>query len=170
MRKFYLSILIFILTFFAVFSAQAEHAAKKHCPSHTGFYIDANIGYVFSEESLFDSSTQDGIGFNTNFGYQFNRYVAAEIGYIYLNNLEGNGIHWGILDLKGILPLNNVFNFFAKAGLAVVLNKSTSAALFLAAGGEYFFTPHFDMHVQLSGEVTGFANFGLISAGFSYHF
>lgn len=170
MRKLYLSSLFLFFSLLMTFVAQAQNSPTKKTLPCTGFYIDSNIGYVFAEESLFGTSTQDGIGFNANFGYQFNHYVAAEIGYIYLNNLEGNGIHWGILDLKGILPVGNSFDFFAKAGLAVVLNKSTSAALFLAAGGEYFFTPHFDMHVQLSGEVTGFANFGLISAGFSYHF
>lgn len=169
MRKLFLSSLICLLTLLMVYTAEAEHATSRKAPSHAGFYIDSNVGYLFAEEFLFDTSG-NGIGFNANFGYQFNRYIATEIGYIYLNNLEGEGLHWGVFDLKGMIPFNNAFDLFAKIGVAVILSKSTTAALYLAAGGEYFFTPHFDIYAQLSGEVTGLAAFGLISAGLSYHF
>lgn len=166
----------FIFSFFALtlipFSIKAATSQINYYPSR-GFYIDAGGGYVFAEaEDLFGNTVEaNGASAMADVGYQFNRYLAAELNYIYLNNLSNNNsINWGIIALKGIAPLTDRFNLFAKAGWAILLDRGSNQAIFLGVGAAYYLTPRFDLHVQVSGLLEGFANFGIVSAGLSYHF
>lgn len=74
-----------------------------------------------------NSLTTTGFAWNANIGYQFNRYVALEGGYINFGNTKAtyNGVNSGSittnlggfgLDAKGILPVSSKFDVFAKAG------------------------------------------------------
>ena len=63
------------------------------------------------------------MGGNTNIGYLFNQYFAIEGGLTYLRNNGYNGwnqnpYYIGNIAVKGILPLNNIFDLFGKAGLS----------------------------------------------------
>ncbi|OGT35683.1 MAG: hypothetical protein A3F11_07190 [Gammaproteobacteria bacterium RIFCSPHIGHO2_12_FULL_37_14] len=105
-----------------------------------GFFISGNLGYDkfdFAKPTTApisqDSITNTGFAWNGNVGYQFNSYFALESGYTQFADVLANspipGISSGMLavenkdnygiDLlaKGILPINQKFNVFAKAGV-----------------------------------------------------
>ena len=102
-----------------------------------GFYIGANVGYGDVDVDLPSvpgiTTSNRGVAWATELGYQFNRYVALEVGGIRFADLtakvngtdESAKITTGAFDVlvKGIYPFSDQFNVFAKAGLAVLVHS-----------------------------------------------
>jgi OOP family OmpA-OmpF porin len=136
----------------------------------SGVYIEGNIGTNYTGIDAFGDtfSSNGGVGVNTNLGYQFNRYLAAEVGYTYYGINEGfSGLDAAA---KLILPLHERFYAFGKLGVAVYSDGSETLTLpFGGIGVAYQVTPALDFNIQAQG-----SNFlyqiGLISAGVTYHF
>jgi OOP family OmpA-OmpF porin len=101
-----------------------------------GFYLGAQVGqnntsYTTSTAGLTSTTGTSTKGAGARFygGYQFDQNWAAELGYSAIPNATFNGMNttanngsinhsaWTFLG-KGIMPLNNGFELFAKAGLA----------------------------------------------------
>lgn len=90
----------------------------------TGFYVGLSGGLVSSETYLLEDGSfgaKSNTGGAGAFGYLFNKYLATEISYLYIGNSSANGIDQNqsflTANVKGILPLNEQFNLFAKAGI-----------------------------------------------------
>jgi opacity protein-like surface antigen len=87
-------------------------------------------------QDISTSSTDSDIGYNATFGYRFTRYIAAEIGLAQFGSVEsvaranmdfGDGLEpvslklaftagGPLISVMGILPLNDNFEFFGRAG------------------------------------------------------
>lgn len=135
-----------------------------------GAYIEGNIGTLYSSFSLFDDEyTKFGsVGLNTNLGYQFNRYLAAEAGYTSYGSNSLNNVD---VAAKFILPVTNDFSLSAKIGPAYIFKSGDSEFVPLAGiGAAYSITQSMDINVQAQGISNGFFSIGLISGGLTYHF
>jgi len=143
-----------------------------------GAYVEANVGGSYGTFSFFDySTTTSAIGGNLNAGYQFNRYFAAEVGYTYFGgDLD---LSMGNISAKGILPLNEKFNLFAKLGAGYMAPNTggEGGGLGVATygiGAAYAITPSLDINTQFQGawmwQGFGSSTFGLVSGGLTYHF
>lgn len=102
--------------------------------SAAGLYVGGNLGYGVAHHELTDfgvqpSSLDNGsLAWMANVGYQFNKYLAAEAGYLHVGEQKAsyNGVNTGITQTmqiggfdvagKGIIPINDQFSAFAKAG------------------------------------------------------
>lgn len=115
------------------------------CASEPGFYAGGALGWS-AQNTTGDSSTsisKNGLGGNAFVGYQFNPYIAAEIGYLYFHNTHAKSTYYlppgpsahvtapitvdttakdQAVDAvaKAILPLPNGFDLYAKGGAAYV--------------------------------------------------
>ncbi len=98
-----------------------------------GFYLGGQAGWGSTHYTSDDLATNDydndGIAGRLFTGYQFNQNWAAELGYTKFSNTKANygyGFHQTIkedaIDLvaKGIMPLQNGFGVYGKAGVAYV--------------------------------------------------
>jgi OOP family OmpA-OmpF porin len=149
-----------------------------------GAYVEANVGagYATATADFFGytkSRSESAAGANINGGYLFNRYVGAELGYTYYG---GNvDLSMGNIAVKGVLPLNDQFNLFAKVGSGYIGsnkgdngNSSDHWAGVYGAGVGYALTPSLDLNVQYQGSWLwvgfGSLNTGLFSGGVTYHF
>ncbi len=97
-----------------------------------GIYVSGNVGYgrVDLKNSDFSSSELSGFAWNVGAGYQFNSYFALEMNYNDYTTPSESANYFGIpenlklqtysmdLLMKGIYPINDQFNVFAKAGAA----------------------------------------------------
>ena len=116
-------------------------------------YIDGNIGLGsadIDEDSYYSdpitgapaSEFQNfGFAWNADLGLQFSKYLAVEAGYISFGQSSANTTYNSVpLDakdsfagfdvlLKGILPISNKFNLFAKLGTADMNNKSSASII-----------------------------------------
>lgn len=116
-------------------------AAGVACAGETGFYGQLSAGRA--EVNNFCHAYEDGFGnescdesdtsFGISGGYQFNKFIAVELGYSDLGKIKysqrysGVGIDYGFnadfkaktLDLSALvsLPLNETFELFARAGI-----------------------------------------------------
>src|SRR3990167_109154 len=114
-----------------------------------GFFISGNLGYdkfdfakPTASPTAQDSITNTGFAWNGNVGYQFNSYFALESGYTQFADVNANSPiaggtlavmnkdNYGIdLLAKGILPINQKFNVFAKAGMMRLHTKQITSRL-----------------------------------------
>lgn len=175
------SILIFIL--FPLFAWPLTLHASPH------FYLEGNVGYVSIPNQLHrntnNASMQMALGGSINFGFMFNRYFGLETGgallsnhYFYSGSLGGDTQKLSIklpqyianpnkyvnAAIKGVLPISNHLQVFAKMGTAYVSQKMTQyittsgnteplghregAALLYGAGVAYQPLPDFALTVQ----------------------
>jgi len=106
-----------------------------------GVFISGSLGYGYAgyrNTDFFGAPTKvekGALAWNANLGYQFNQYAAIEGGYSQFGegkssipnvdtmktNLRGFGF-----DVKGIMPVSNQFDLFAKAG-AVDMHESVTS-------------------------------------------
>ncbi|OGT33968.1 MAG: hypothetical protein A3C44_07915 [Gammaproteobacteria bacterium RIFCSPHIGHO2_02_FULL_39_13] len=118
--------------------AYDHHSDSNSNPA--GIYVAGDLGYgtvnaVNSDYPVQPTSIKTGgFAWDANAGYQFNRYLAIEAGYISFGQAKANYGTTGTLtsalagfdaDVKGILPISNQFDLFAKAG-AVDMHESLS--------------------------------------------
>ena len=79
-----------------------------------GMYLDGGFGWGQSTSTdIAGTNTINELSWNANLGYQFNKFIAAEVGYISLPQFRNNNstvIKDGyVIDLavKGIIPVND---------------------------------------------------------------
>lgn len=118
-------------------SALSMAAAHATTP---GIYAEGQLGYAHTGTRFIkpipsgkvDSKYQGGLAARLAIGYQFNPNLAFEAGYLQLAKQEANlkspvnqsiTINQHAFDLvgKGILPISDKFNLYAKAGLAYLV-------------------------------------------------
>jgi OOP family OmpA-OmpF porin len=83
-------------------------------PAATGFYIGAEVGNTDVEHADSD------IGFKFLGGYQFNRYIAAELGYGLLYDKSDVEVKTLEAVAVGMFPIANQFSIIGKLGFANV--------------------------------------------------
>ena len=89
-------------------------SAYAQQPATTGFYIGAEVGSTDVEHADSD------IGFKFLGGYQFNRYVAAELGYGLLYDKSDVEVKTLEAVAVGMFPIANQFSIIGKLGFANV--------------------------------------------------
>lgn len=143
-------------------------------PTTRGIYLEATLGTVYVNETLFEDLTEaGGFGWNANLGYQFMKYVGAEAGFSHYTMAGSNNAYSTHIAVKGILPFTDEFNLFAKLGPAAIFpsnDNDTEWGLFYAFGASLALNDQLDITVQTSGVTQAFDTIGLVSAGLTYHF
>ena len=181
--------------FLLMLLAAAGAVAVPALAQDKGGYAGASAGNTsFDGPGVSGSSslTQDDkdSGFKIWGGYQFNRNLAVEAGYVDLGTLVQTGtpgpfrIEYGVTGVTGaavgILPLSRGFSLFGKAGLIVesIDQKTTGPvrvttkdglALMIGVGGRYDITRRFGVQVEwehFDGDLT----VDFLSAGVRYRF
>ena len=183
-----------------------------------GFYVGGQLGWSSSDAEYHNetslplqagSSDKSGLGGRLSAGYQFDKNWAAELGYTRYADVKAKNITLGndslrdaslqhdAIDLvgKGILPLDNGFNVFAKLGLSYVkVNTENNFFAPHKSGGKVIIEQHgdsgsrwrptyglgvgYDFNENVTADISwvrvqkgnGIANLDLMSAGISYHF
>lgn len=120
-------------------AATSQNFSNQTSSNGAGIFVSGNLGYGTIGNSASDYNTtgqpaatsfnHDGLAWAANAGYQFNKYLAVEAGYISFGQSKANTYNtssqavkatdtFGGFDaaVKGILPINNQFDVFAKAG------------------------------------------------------
>jgi len=125
------------LFLFAAFATSASAADQ-------GFYVGANVGQ--SSTDTYNLSTKTGTAFSVLAGYQFMKYVAAEIQYNDFGSPTASGgpsikINGYSAAAVGILPLNDQWSLMAKLGYASTKLGSpvdkTKSDVTYGIGGQY---------------------------------
>lgn len=170
-----------------------------------GSYIDSDIDKVEDIGAEYSEWNKGSFAAKIAAGYQFNRNFALEGGYYYLGKTDakvsdnGNYIKYELtghligVEGVGILPLNDVFSLFGKAGAGVAITKAklssniseindsvnkTRIVPILGAGMEWNLTPKLALRTEYEGvfgvskeEDSGFdTNFHLFTVGMKYKF
>jgi len=148
------------------------------------FYITAGVGYGKNNNEgdlkaagLGNTSTKDsGVAALAGVGYQFNPNIAVEAGYMYLPTSKGTDTYLGesfttklnsqmiYAVAKGIYPINEQFDVFAKAGAGFIYQDISvsadgvsltlpganqwSVAPLLGAGADYNINKHVAITAQ----------------------
>lgn len=142
----------------AVLASSAVFAADSSVDNNSaaGFYVSGAVGYGLNTVSkdgvnqlnsmpgVTATLKRNGIAYDFNVGYQFDKYLAVEGGYLGMPRakLSANADtifgretdvatlseHAFTLDVKGIYPFNDQFSVFAKAGVAFVKQKAKEVA------------------------------------------
>lgn len=127
-------------------------------PVQSGVYLSPNLGYGQANvDSGSFSGGKDTFVANPQVGYQFNRWVAFELGYANFASISGSvtagsaapttlvkvANHYFDLAVKAMYPLPRHFQIFGKAGVARVTSKyssnisSASGTSVVTASGSY---------------------------------
>lgn len=124
-------------------SMTASNQSYSSYGSVAGVYVSGYLGWGKFDVSQAPNTTgfkNDGFAWNGNLGYQYNRYVAAELGYNSFSDttqtFNGPGSIAGRTSdtfgvdflVKGILPICSKFNVFAKAGAMFLHTKLSGGA------------------------------------------
>jgi len=110
-------------------AGSAKHKAEINSVTSNGTYMGEAFAVTEAEkESILNES---GTSFGIRFGYQFNDYIAVELGHHQYGEADekyvdkyGDNIHSKLkssatsVGIKGILPLSDDFSLFARAGIA----------------------------------------------------
>lgn len=184
----------------SVVSASAMAAALP------GAYVGADLGYGVLHQSVsgVDNSKDSGLAGRAFAGWQFNQYLATELGWSKFTNATFKEsspfasakatLKTDAVDVvaKGILPVADSFNLYAKAGAAYVMSRAdVSASIFgftgkadveekkwfptFGAGATYDFTPNVaaDLsysRIQKTGNSDIFNSSDLYTVGLIYSF
>ncbi|MFN7097460.1 MAG: outer membrane beta-barrel protein [Gammaproteobacteria bacterium] len=132
---------------FTLAAAGLIFSASAYATASNGLYLGLQLGESSADYSNSSSGLSDFYGYSSlpgasvdnnafagrlYLGYQFNKFVAAELGYSYLGNVEFNNIfavsgataslrqQAGDLTAKVMLPVTRQFNVFALGGVAYV--------------------------------------------------
>ncbi len=98
-----------------------------------GVYVSGNIGYGYvNNKNILPRKNRHGFAYSADLGYQFNPYLALELGYLHVNSFKVANTHFSTaaIDLvaKGIYPINEQFNVFGKAGVARMEDDSSTTS------------------------------------------
>jgi OmpA-OmpF porin, OOP family len=91
-----------LLTAFPAFAIQPD----------AGWYLGFGAGQSQMREAPEDKST----GGKAFLGYQFNRVLALEAGYVYLGRFEATKVKGPFVEAVGMIPLSDRFSLFGKIG------------------------------------------------------
>lgn len=149
-----------------------------------GFYVGLDVGQ--SSTDTFNLSTKTGTAFSILAGYQFMKYVAAEVQYNDFGSPTATGgssfkISGYSLAAVGILPINDQWAVLAKLGYASTKLGSpvnnTKSDIVYGIAGQYTFNPmwsarlNYDMYsVESPAPASQKATTSVISIGGQYHF
>jgi OOP family OmpA-OmpF porin len=130
-------------------------STSAYATASNGFYLGLQLGESDSDYSTSSSGLNDFYGYSSlpgtsidsnefagrvYLGDQFNKFLALELGYSYLGNVEFNNIFGfsnadaelrqqaGDLTLKVMLPVTQQFNVFALGGAAYVFAKPNNVS------------------------------------------
>lgn len=155
---------------------------------NAGFYLNGNFGYAFIDRM---DGSDGGFTWSAAAGYQFNRYIAAELGYLGLPDVtldgrtEAKNVQGFYLAAKAMYPLGAQLDAFVKVGVARMMDQTQSRVLLddpytkntrytgvFGAGIDY----GIDTNVALTGQILATLENGPIPAAYSgmvgitYHF
>lgn len=159
--------------------AAAAFAISPAMAKDNGFYVGAGIGEFGVDIGPFDDSAT---GYKVFGGYQFMKYLGAELEYIDGGTVEDLGLEIDVsgfnLSAMGILPVGEKFNLFAKVGMifwdADISGKgggSDSGEDFSwGIGGGFNFTDNFGIRAEYQGFDIDEADGDMISLGASWQF
>ena len=116
-------------------------------PQHPGrgIFASGNLGWGkidLTKSTHATGFSNSGFAQNANLGYQFGKYVAIESGYTHFANVTNDTAlnndtvkTYGIdLLVKGILPITEQFNVFAKAGAMYLHTSATDNNVLFGTG------------------------------------
>lgn len=147
---------IIILAGIAVLSSATSYAEE----TNSNAYIDASVGYA-NIENWWSAST----ALTINGGYNFNPYFAIEGGLTWIAPINSQTLQstnyqqsqsFGDITAKGSVPLSDIFNIYAKAGLGITYSASSVAmsntnSTYNWNGDEYGFG--YGLYMGLGGEL-----------------
>lgn len=159
-------------------STQSAYAYGDYTTNeHIGAYVDAHAGIILSRIEVFDDhyTESSGFGLTVDLGYQFFDYFAVEAGLTHWqgenNDSDDTSLNFAQALVKGILPINEQFNVFAKLGIAASLVGSEEGyAPYAGLGAGFGITPNVDLTFQMSGLLDAFGEVGIVGAGVTYYF
>ncbi len=128
MKKVTLAIACAALTFSTLGMAASydSKVAPDNSSYPTGIYVTGSAGYGKTDSR--GPVKNSGFVWNAGAGYRFNKYIAVETGYMRLPRVKGMGVkiypNLVYLVAKGIYPINETFDVFAKAGAGYVWTSS----------------------------------------------
>lgn len=138
-----------IISMFGLLALCLSHTAySEECcceaSDECGFYFGAQLGYVQTHWSNIDQNAfalseiivkrDDGYGVRAFIGYEWNEYVAFELGGTYLNRATFD--RWTALDFFNV-PLTHIQNWAYDASLRLSLPIWDNAGLFTRVGLSY---------------------------------
>lgn len=149
------------------FICSNSYAARETLPEWMRpFYLGAEAGYSYANYTNSDLSggfvassfNNGGLGAHPFLGYNFNRYIAAELAVFYFSRPVVNGVpssgdsvklRHNILGVfaKGTYPFNKDWSVFAKAGLGYVARSGMSVGNTQVLPQGLFFSPQFALGV-----------------------
>jgi hypothetical protein len=127
----------------------------------SGVYINLNagVGGQLSSENI-----SGGLASSINVGYNFNHYLAMDVGFNSIGGLGLSGISGSkiyALSAKGSLPLGEVFYLYGRLGLGYENFSYTSytniwnntkeyntTVTLIAAGASFQLGKHFELHLE----------------------
>ena len=127
--------------------AQAQ-APEMQLRMDRGFYVSAGFGKSRTGEGCFGVCDVRDRSWNASAGYQFNRHLAAEIGYVDFGEWTVSGTVAGVptsvlikskaieLLAVGMLPLTERFGFYVKGGIYRSDSDSVTSGALAATGRE----------------------------------
>jgi OOP family OmpA-OmpF porin len=205
----------------AILAASTSAFAAHNNNNNSGFYLDGSLGvsHTSIDKSSFDAAltslgatnlsssvSENDVGFKLQAGYQVNSYLAVEGGYVNLGKFKYNATFSGVsstvsfepsgwnLDVLGIMPINNQFSVFVKAGMirakvedtVSATNGSSSASEIVTAtnwkpnygvGVTYTLSRNSAVRAELEqyrklgdDATTGSGDVNLLSIGYQYKF
>lgn len=188
----------------AIFASVAAVSASTAFAATNGFYAGIQMGYTNTHYSANDfidvflsDDTPSGFGMRGLLGYQFTRNLALEGGYLRYGNATFDNMiltpgatpvnahvaqsAWDI-GVKGILPLIQCANVYAKVGMAYVQARPRDALSGIddinkwrptyGIGGGYDVTQYVSVDVSWNrvAKGSGIQNADFIALGADYHF
>jgi outer membrane protein W len=140
-------------------------------PHTKGAYVEGNIGPNIVRINLFGFSITafNSVGVNANIGYQFNPYLAPELGFTHIA-----GANYFDAAMKAIYPFElgkYDFNLFGKLGAAYIYDGSShEVAPYIGVGTSYAISNALDINIQGQGVIASNVDSTLLSLGLTYHF
>lgn len=185
----------------AALAGGADEMPANNQPALSGLYVGAGVGYGSLSGKAISAvraaarasgvkNTDSGVVANAHIGYDINRYLAAQVSYLYLPKVgfkfqgKSNNVYNNMyaLEAKAKYPLmDGKVIPFATAGYGIVVMtpsgdhvKSTHAwEPILGAGVEYKVTPHVGVNAQYKVVINANNDFNTVNmglAGVNYYF
>lgn len=134
-------------------------------------YVTGHLGFAKQDYEHIKDEYTKGLGVGIAGGFEFNEFLAAELGYNYLRGREATGtdgkahLYSHTIDLlaKGTIPVSDVFSVYAKGGIARATSGiSSKINNKTVSGSESAFVPkaalgadyHIDANVAIGAQVS----------------
>lgn len=152
--------------------------------AHAGGYLGLNIGQADIDIDGFDKS----FSYSVTGGYKFNKYFALEASLLQLGEFDDNIAPVWTLDFDGfntaavgILPINEQFNLFAKAGIFMwnaqlseagfgTIGETDGTDINIGIGASYSFSKNWEASAQYQSFTLDDTDASNLSIGIQYNF